>query len=212
MKPIAPFLFLLLLASCAIRSDMVQERRFQKRSHTKGWHVDIHQQVRDRVQRDRTRAQHVAPRRTGPEQVLIPAVERTLEASASDPDPRIIAQVRPIGAQRHTGELHVVQEDPAVTSEDPQEEPENLMPRKKLNWLAIPALVSGLSILALAFFSTNTLAVVVAIIITLTLSGISLSRMRKREQSGKGFALAGLMIGVIATIFTAIAIAAYGLD
>ena len=86
------------------------------------------------------------------------------------------------------------------------------MPRKKLNWLAIPAFASGLSILAFAFFSTNTLAVVVAIIITLALSGISLSRMRKREQSGKGFALAGLMIGVIATIFTAIAIAAYGLD
>lgn len=93
-----------------------------------------------------------------------------------------------------------------------QEEPENLLPRKKLNAWSIPALVLALGTVAMGFLSTNTLAVVVGIVLTIAVSGFSLARMRTREQGGKGFALAGLMIGVIAAIFTAIAIAAYGFE
>ncbi|MBK8499655.1 MAG: DUF4190 domain-containing protein [Flavobacteriales bacterium] len=100
----------------------------------------------------------------------------------------------------------------APAKSDDQEDPENLMPRKKLNPLAIPSFVLALGVLYLGFFTNNTLALVIAIVLTLALSGISLARMRTREQGGKGFALAGLMIGVIATIFTAIVIAAFGFD
>lgn len=99
-----------------------------------------------------------------------------------------------------------------ATTSDDQDEPENLMPRKKLNPLAIPSFVLALGVLYLGFFTSNTLALVVAIVLTLAVSGISLARMRTREQGGKGFALSALMIGVIATIFTAIAIAAFGFD
>lgn len=86
------------------------------------------------------------------------------------------------------------------------------MPRKKLNPLAIPSFVLALGVLYLGFFTNNTIALVVAIVLTLAVSGISLARMRTHEQGGKGFALSALMIGVIATIFTAIAIAAFGFD
>ena len=99
-----------------------------------------------------------------------------------------------------------------TTNDFEQEEPENLMPRKKLNAWAIPALALALGTVAMGFLGTNTLAVVAGIVLTLAFSGFSLARMRTREQGGKGFALAGLMIGVIASIFTAIAIAAYGFD
>ena len=91
-----------------------------------------------------------------------------------------------------------------------QDGDENVVPRKKWNRLAVPTLVSAVSIIALAIFTTSTTAVILAAITTLVLGGISLRQIRRREEAGKGFALVGLILGLIATLITAMAIAVVG--
>lgn len=89
---------------------------------------------------------------------------------------------------------------------------ENLMPKKRWNRLAIPALVAALGTICLGLFTSSTYAVLGGIFVTLLLAGISLRRIRLHEEGGKGFAFAALMIGVIAAVVTALTIASYGLD
>lgn len=86
------------------------------------------------------------------------------------------------------------------------------MPKKKWNRLAVPAFVAAAGTAYLGLTTTNVFLVIAAIAITLALAGISLKRIRTREQSGKGFAFAALMIGVIAALLTAISIGYYGVD
>lgn len=92
------------------------------------------------------------------------------------------------------------------------ERQENLMPKKRWNRLAIPALVAALGTICLGLFTSSTYAVLGGIFVTLLLAGISLRRIRIHEQAGKGFAFAALMIGVIAALVTALTIASYGLE
>lgn len=91
-----------------------------------------------------------------------------------------------------------------------QEEDENLMPRKKLNFLAIPAFVFALGALGLGLFTTSTIAVIVAAVLAILLAGLSIRRIRSREQGGKGFALMALLLGLLALLATAIAVAVVG--
>lgn len=92
------------------------------------------------------------------------------------------------------------------------QEQENLMPKKKWNRLAIPAFVAAAGTVYLGLSSVSAFAVIGAILVTLALAGISLKRIRTHEQAGKGFAFAALMIGVIATLLTALTIAYYGVE
>lgn len=92
------------------------------------------------------------------------------------------------------------------------EDQENLMPKKRWNRLAIPALLAALGTICLGLFTSSTYAVLGSIFVTLLLAGISLRRIRLHEEGGKGFAFAALMIGVIAAVVTALTIASYGLD
>lgn len=91
-----------------------------------------------------------------------------------------------------------------------QDGDENVVPKKKWNRLAIPTLVLALGTIALALFTTSTTAVILAAVTTLVVGGISLRQIRKREEAGKGFALVGLILGLIATLITAMAIAVVG--
>lgn len=101
----------------------------------------------------------------------------------------------------------VISSDPPYR---PQEEDENLMPRKKLNFLAIPAFTFALGTVALGLFTTSTIAVLVAAVLTILLAGLSIRRIRSREQGGKGFALLALILAILALLATAIAIAVVG--
>lgn len=211
MRMVVLLFGVLLITACSTERSVVQEGRLQKRSHQHGWHLDLHHGSDDRVPRERASLPRIVPRglkslSTGDPERIAP-----LSASANVEGMNIAIPTGPENASR-PGVTTMTRPEIQPRATDPQEEPENLMPRKKLNFLAIPALVFGLGAIALGFFTTNTLAVVVAIVVTIAISGISLARMRKREQGGKGFALAGLMIGVIAAIFTTIAIAAYGIE
>lgn len=91
-------------------------------------------------------------------------------------------------------------------------EQENLMPKKRWNRLAVPAFVAALGTVYLGLFTGSTYAVIAGLFVTLMLAGFSLRQIRHREEAGKGFAFAALMIGVIATLITALTIARYGLE
>ena len=51
-----------------------------------------------------------------------------------------------------------------------------------------------------------------AAIATVVVAGISLKQIRRREEAGKGFALIGLIIGLLASLITVVAVASYGFD
>lgn len=129
----------------------------------------------------------------------------------------------PIASAESTAPLHRVSESPvraeqtwAVVSPAPVHarppEQENLMPKKRWNRLAIPAFVAALGTVYLGLFTGSTYAVIAGLFVTLVLAGFSLRQIRHREEAGKGFAFAALMIGVIATLITALTIARYGLE
>jgi hypothetical protein len=76
--------------------------------------------------------------------------------------------------------------------------------------LAVPAFVVALGAVALALFTTSTIAVIAALVVAFVLSGISIKQIRWREERGKGFAVAALVIAVMASIATAIVTAVVG--
>ena len=92
----------------------------------------------------------------------------------------------------------------------PEPDPQQERVKKKWNKFAIPAFLAALATLYLGFFGTSTIAVIIALGVTFILSGISLRQIRSRDEAGKGFALAALMIGVIAAVATAIVTYAIG--
>ena len=87
---------------------------------------------------------------------------------------------------------------------------EDLMPRKRWNRLAVPAFAVSLGALALALFTTSTIAVIAALVVAMVLAGISIRQVRWREEAGKGFAMAALMIAMVAAIATAMVTAVVG--
>lgn len=89
---------------------------------------------------------------------------------------------------------------------------ENLMPKKRWNRLSVPAFVAAQGTICLGLFTSSTYAVIAGLFVTLVLAGFSLRQIRHRQEAGKGFAFAALMIGVIATLITALTIARYGLE
>ncbi len=96
----------------------------------------------------------------------------------------------------------------AYVEKDPDQE--DLLPKKRWNWLAIPAFVASLGIVAIGLYTTSTIWVIIAIAVTFILAGISIRQIRKREEAGKGFAIAALLIALLAVVATAIAIAVVG--
>lgn len=194
-----------LLASCGTQRDTVQEGRFQKRTHQRGWHIDLHGSA-DNAGRERA---HLAPLR--PRHATVPH-------AFEDPNERLLASKEPIATtlprSARTWAPAIVQATATTVVHPPasveQDGDENVVPKKKWNKLAIPTLVLAISIIALALFTTSTTAVILAAVTTLVVGGISLRQIRKREEAGKGFALVGLILGLIATLITAMAIAVVG--
>lgn len=162
----------------------------------------------------------------GPKDPANPIATRVLEqppeptARMQEPtwqvDEDIMASVEEHAPQQAEPPKHSIIREGAVHQVTPltheDEHQENLMPKKRWNRLAIPALVAALGTICLGLFTSSTYAVLGGIFVTLLLAGISLRRIRIHEQAGKGFAFAALMIGVIAALVTALTIASYGLE
>ncbi len=201
-------LIILFAFGCGMQQDVVQEGRFQKRTHRRGWHIDLH---RNTSENDRTamRMREIKVRSMVHPSPLLAIDDRLL--ATTNAGPGFIASPRP---SRTTALVHgegVWSARSSIALADVQEEEENLMPRKKLNALAIPALVMALVTVGLGF-SQNLWLLVGAIVVTLVLVALSMRRIRRYEQGGKGFAFAALMIGVLAALLTALSIARYGID
>jgi hypothetical protein len=101
------------------------------------------------------------------------------------------------------GRTEVVKEArPDVRDRDP----DNIMPRKRFNAFAIPALLVVLGGVSAAFLTNSGWLVAGLLVLGLLLAAISLRRIRSREQSGKSIALAALIIGLVAALITAMVI------
>lgn len=84
-------------------------------------------------------------------------------------------------------------------------------PARRWNPWAIPAFVAGTGTVALGLATgTSLIVVVLGVITTLILASIALHRGLKNEWSGKGFAMAAMMIGALAALITLIAVLAGG--
>lgn len=149
------------------------------------------------------------------ETVTVPCPIDTIHTASSSEPTASLSSIAPIvqeapspSLSRATKTIVHIETETITAAQDE----ENLMPKKKWNRLAIPAFVAALGTVALGLFTSSTSAVLAGVLITLLLAGIALRRIRIHEQSGKGFAFAALMIGVIAALITALTIANYGLD
>ena len=92
----------------------------------------------------------------------------------------------------------------------PQEEPENLMPRKRWNWMGVVAFLMAGGTVLLGFSALGTTVVLLAAGCTALVAGLTLRRIRKRERAGKGFAIIALLIAFMALVFTGVSIAVLG--
>lgn len=197
-----------LFASCGQqRSAVVGEGMFQKRKYSSGWHVDMgkrpaarHDEHREGVVRTppdpRVAAQpleaHIAIAPSPP-----PAEE---QAVFQEPVADLVGDIL-LAAPRYTSSVQWDTE-PAPRDRDP----DNIMPRKRFNVLAIPALLFVLAGIAMAFLTNSGWLVSGTLVIGLVLAAISLRRIRSQEQSGKAFALIAMIMGVMAALITAMVI------
>ncbi len=209
----SPLLFLLLLgifcSSCA-GNQRVQETGFlQKRKHLPGWDLVLRS---SKAPPAATRPPHAD---IGPEAGNVPpedyaplheevAPELSAQADGAAPEtmaPPLKPTKQPAsGLAAHKSDQVEVTATKMVKDQDPQE---NLMPKKRWNKFAIPAFIAALGTLYLGLFTVSTLAVIGAILVTFILAGISLRQIRKRDEAGKGFALAALMLALLAAMATA---------
>lgn len=144
----------------------------------------------------------------------VPADKQTVTAISLDPQEEVLASTNHVSTYAPTPVTvikpagNVPNSAPELEKDPPPQE--NLMPKKKWNHWAIPAFLVGLTTLYLGFFTTGTIAVLVGAAVTIALAGIALRRGRTHELAGKGFAITALMLGVLATLVTVIAIAVVG--
>jgi hypothetical protein len=188
----------LMVAGCKGPTRLVGHGRWMTRDHS-GSSLRVDRSSGPAVARpDQVSDQEPAAGQQGP--VMAFAGPHQLNVTAGTGPP--LRAVPPMG---HTRTTPV----PSPTGAE-DEEPENLMPRKRWNRLAIPAFVLAGATLYIALTSVQTTLVLLLAGLTLLVAGIALRRIRNREQAGKGFALIALLVGVIALLLTSVAIAVYG--
>lgn len=195
------------LAACATQGPTVQEGRLQKRTHQSGWHVDLHRTAKSEP---RTHLKVLRSRETMPLLAQVnPPMQRS-RGSARNLIPTAVERDVKHAFRPRTTMMPSRRETPSTRLDRTADAQNDPLPRKKWNTLAIPAFLLALGTIALGLFTTGTTAVIIAAAATITISGISLARIRKREQAGKGFALIGLILGLLAALITAISIAIVG--
>ena len=195
----------LLLVGCASGPRRVSEGWLQKRQHRPGWHVDLGGRSSSSAERHGPRLVRMEMR--SPDlSVADASVDRTPLSSLVRVHPELAMRAEATPASKGAADVVVVSQALQRSSSDQ----EDLMPRERWNRLAVPAFVVSLGAVALALFTTSTIAVIAALLVALVLAGISVRQIRWREERGKGFAIAALMIAVIAAIGTAMVTAVVG--
>jgi hypothetical protein len=204
----------LLLTACANDKSVVRNSPFQKRTLRPGWHVDLS------LGRER-KAVHV-PQERSP--TLAPALlDARIEVPSGSSLVPLSAEAT-LPPRQETGPTTPVSAEPASISfqanamnaqgvavpDQLLQEQVDTMPKKRWNRLAIPAFALALLTVFLALFTVSTTAVILVAAATIVLAGVSLKQIRREEQAGKGFALAALIIGLIAALITAISIIVIG--
>lgn len=200
-----------LFASCGQqRNAVVGEGMFQKRKYTSGWHVDLGKRPTARPKEHQERVV-----RTRDEQVAVVQPPTAENVADSAPAEAYTALHEPLAALSGSPVLlaappanSIVQLDAEPAPRDP--DPDNIMPRKRFNVLAIPALLFVLAGIAMAFLTNSGWLVSGALVIGLVLAAISLRRIRSQEHSGKAFALIAMIMGVMAALITAMVIVRTG--
>ncbi len=199
----------LLLTGCTTEKRTVHEGAFQKRRHQPGWHLDLGLRPR-KQQRPIERSEPMAVRMPdmGSLRVEGPVF---LPVAVTVGPPKTIYDRAP----RNTNSSSRVQRAPALEPSGPRsviplEMQIDITPERRWNKWAVPAFVVALGAVALALFTTSTIAVIAALIVAFVFSAISIKQIRWRDERGKGFAVAALVIAVMASIATAIVTAVVG--
>jgi len=198
-----------LFASCGQqRNAVVGEGMFQKRKYNSGWHVDLGKRPATRHEEPRERVVRTRP--------YTPAAVQQHETHieiAPDPTPadELAMLQEPLADLAGDAVLPAAPRNPPfvqldVTPMPRDRDPENIMPRKRFNVLAIPSLLFVLAGIVLAFVTNSGWLVAGALVVGIVLAAISLRRIRSQEQSGKAFALIAMILGVMAALITTMVI------
>jgi hypothetical protein len=205
---------LLLLTACANDKAVVRNSPFQKRTLRPGWHVDLSMgHERKALQVPQERSPTLAPTRlVSRTEVPSGSTLVPLSAEATLPPRQETGPTAPVSAELASISFPAnATNAPGIAFPDqPLQEQVYTIPKKRWNRLAIPAFVLALLTVFLALFTVSTIAVILVAAATIVLAGVSLKQVRREEQAGKGFALAALIIGLVAALITAISIIGVG--
>ncbi len=193
------------LAACSQGPDVIGKGPLQARKYRPGWHLDL-----------RT-GNHPMTRRSAlrPLEARLPAPAEPLAGRPLTVQV-VIAQAVPSPPPKAPGTPNIAPEppltplDPALKPIAAQDEPENLMPKKRWSWMGIVAFLLATGTATLGFSAFGTTIVLLAAGFTALFAGFTLRRIRKREQAGKGFALIALLVAFIALVITGVSIAMLG--
>lgn len=204
----------LLLTACANDKSVVRNSPFQKRTLRPGWHVDLSMGRERKVVQVPQDGSPTLATTLLDARIEVPSGSTLLplSAEATLPPRQETGPITPVSAELASISF------PANATKAPEvavpdqlfQEQVDTMPKKRWNRLAIPAFVLALLTVFLALFTVSTTAVILVAAATIVLAGVSLKQIRREEQAGKGFALAALIIGLIAALITAISIIVVG--
>jgi hypothetical protein len=206
-KPFVLVILLFALVACGQqKNSAVGDRPFQKRKFMPGWHIDI----------ARAKPEAQPPRKSGskmsnPRRLEIVADVGTMIETTISPEVTASLGYNPEAAppilpREQTAPAGVLDLQLAPLIAPAARDTSNIMPRKRFNVLAIPSLLFVAAGITFAFTTNSALLVLAMLVVGLVLAGISLRRIRSKEQSGKGFALTALILGVLAALITTMVI------
>lgn len=196
-----------LLAGCSGTRSTVGDGMFQKRHLRPGWHVDLGGRSSARTDPREAQVTRYEPRphlyKDSDTSMSVVQVELRAQddaiASTAPPLPTSFRSSRPpIGPG-----IGIAAADTTRSALRQQIEE----PHRRWNPWAVPAFAAAAGTVALAFATgTSPILVVLGVIVTIVLATIALRKGRKNEWSGKGFAVAAMMIGCLAGLITLIAL------
>lgn len=193
---------LAITSSCGLARQTIGDGAIQKRKLRPGWHVDLGLR-----QPQQPTAQRIIPVRSAHSAPAPSNLEPELLAGAGDAPLAPPPQPAP-GPIRHDRAVPVQLASVRTAALPPHATPLIVDPPARWNPWAVPAFLLALGTVAYAILGTSELLVVIAVIATLVLASIAVRKGRMNEWSGKGFAIAALMIGALAGLITLIALLA----
>lgn len=199
-----PILVATTLAGCATTTSTIGDGTFQKRRLNTGWHVDLGLRHQSRSTERVARMEPLAPAslvaRSAPTLDLL-ASSRPITLPLHERAPH-----KPFVQRSEKGHVAVSLDTHQATPEHAVHAPEESL--GKWNPWAVPAFALALGTVAYAILGTSEIIVVLAVIATILLASVAVRKGRTNEWKGKGFAIAALMIGVLAGLITMIALIA----